>query len=518
MITPRFSCTQDHNFVIIIMRLVHVKISEVQFVVDGNRITFHAKPYFLRLTFDQEVIEDERAKASFDVDKEEMKVLVPKKNPGEIFTDLDCLTKLMSTEVERKKLVEVLPETGNENSDDEEDYEVRQTIANTESDTSEFYGFNDEFQNFFAPIQDSHDVAECRIDSTPLDTRIQTMLSSEAEDYINGSDHYLADYVEGDHIKHLLEQRPSYYSEGMQPPSWEYINNLGCDSISANQVAGQNVPYNEDDVEMNSQSDDDDDDTTESSSEAVAAQPQFTNPGDIGRTEFTTGGGLSGYVTTASWDAKEHVVGDDDRENRNVVPVPENPSMSGGEMNTWEKEELLRLPKKNHLVVREQQVMGTLIDLLAAYCYDHITTEGEGNTESVWTYTKLSATLSYVVKYPTLKHTVVSFCRRSVTYPIFRSLVLSKRCLFDVAHILSSGDKMKIVRILLRMKWHVDRDDFKYPLSKLYLSPYAVWIQTVSPDFLRKWGSALTSAISETKKSDIGLPLEEIEALGSMTG
>eukprot|EP01060_Flectonema_neradi_P006420 TRINITY_DN14340_c0_g1_i1.p1 TRINITY_DN14340_c0_g1~~TRINITY_DN14340_c0_g1_i1.p1 ORF type:complete len:518 (+),score=116.48 TRINITY_DN14340_c0_g1_i1:70-1623(+) len=517
MITPRFSCTQDHNFVIIIMRLVHVKISDVQFVVDGKRITFTAKPYFLRLTFDQEVIEDERAKATFDVDKEEMKVLVPKKNPGEIFTDLDCLTKLLSTEIERKKLIEVLP--GDESEDEEEeDYEARQNIANTEGDTNEFYGFNDEFSNFFAPIQDSHDIAECKVDSVPLDKRVEMMLAAEAEDFINGSDHYLADYMEGDHIKELLTQRPTYYTDGMDPPSFEYLKGLGA-SYNTNQATGQNITCDDDaDEDMDSQSEEETESSSSAEPEPAAAVPQFINPGDIGRTEFTTGGALSGYVTTANWDAKEHVVGEDERENRNVVPVPENSTMSGHELTTWEKEELLRLPKKNHLVVKEQEVMCTLIDLLAAYCYDHITTEGEGNTESVWTYTKLSATLSYVVKYPSPKHAVVSFYRRSVTYPIHRSIVLSKRCLFDVAHILSSGDKMKVVRILLRMKWHVDRDDFKHPLSKLYLAPYAVWLQTVSPDFLRKWGSALTSAIMNTTKADIGLPLEDIESFGDMTG
>ena len=35
-----------------------------------------------------------------------------------------------------------------------------------------------------------------------------------------------------------------------------------------------------------------------------------------------------------------------------------------------------------------------LVDLLFAYCYDHRTTEGEGNVESAWTMCKLSSTLS----------------------------------------------------------------------------------------------------------------------------
>jgi len=36
-----------------------------------------------------------------------------------------------------------------------------------------------------------------------------------------------------------------------------------------------------------------------------------------------------------------------------------------------------------------------LFDIIAAYCYDHRTTEGESTSESAWTINKLSATLSW---------------------------------------------------------------------------------------------------------------------------
>eukprot|EP00755_Sulcionema_specki_P000575 Sspe_Gene.25512::Locus_10276_Transcript_1_1_Confidence_1.000_Length_418::g.25512::m.25512/K14764/SHQ1; protein SHQ1 len=106
MIIPRFSLTQDHNYVVLTMKLIHVRIKDMQIVVDGTRFTFHASPYFLRLTFDQEIVEDETAKATFNPADEEMVVLIPKKVKGETFTDLDCITKLLGTEMERKKLIE----------------------------------------------------------------------------------------------------------------------------------------------------------------------------------------------------------------------------------------------------------------------------------------------------------------------------------------------------------------------------------------------------------------------------
>jgi hypothetical protein len=36
-----------------------------------------------------------------------------------------------------------------------------------------------------------------------------------------------------------------------------------------------------------------------------------------------------------------------------------------------------------------------LLDIIAAYCYDHRTTEGDPTSESAWTINKLSATLSW---------------------------------------------------------------------------------------------------------------------------
>jgi len=48
------------------------------------------------------------------------------------------------------------------------------------------------------------------------------------------------------------------------------------------------------------------------------------------------------------------------------------------------------------LTPRDQQaVYFGLVDIIAAYCYDHRTTEGEPTSESAWTINKLSATLSW---------------------------------------------------------------------------------------------------------------------------
>jgi protein SHQ1 len=47
------------------------------------------------LTFPGNVLEDERSKATYDMGKGELTVILAKETPGEYFPDLDMLTKLL---------------------------------------------------------------------------------------------------------------------------------------------------------------------------------------------------------------------------------------------------------------------------------------------------------------------------------------------------------------------------------------------------------------------------------------
>ena len=566
MITPRFWISQDHNFVIVKMRLLHVKVSEVQFVVDDVKMTFSATPYFLRLTFDQKIMEDDTAKATYDIDSEIMTVLVPKLNKGEVFTDLDCVTKLLTTEKERKKLIRTIPDADESSDDSSDDYEMRQGIAEHPTHTAGgHYGFNQQFTGFFKETQEEIFCTEVEIDDTPQDTRIEMMRAAEAEQFLtSGVDQYLADHQDPSQVKAVLSgslyssgptnvygnpsnpsgsthTKPPYYHTTAVPPTFEYLCRLGeaggpaAKGPLVEEVRGGEVIMGDD-----SDSEESSEDTEEEPmQEEVPAAPQaFMTPGDIGvplvsapagDDTLRTGGGLSGYLMTREeykernpdWAAhRENVSTDLGGEANDGEEMPPHPSkwQAGDGLTAWEREEMLRLPKKSYIVTREEEVMCGLMDLLACFCYDILTTDLEGNAESVWTLTKLSPTLSYCIPLPSVRHVIICFMRRAVTYPLFRHIALARRCLWDVAHILSQGNKVMIVRILLRMKWFFDRDELKHPLSKLYIIPYAVWVQSISSDTLKKWGSQLAASLATTPKSMLGLPLDEMEALAAEEG
>ena len=590
MITPRFWLEQDGRFVILRMRLVHMKLKDVQFVVDGHRMTFFSKPYFLRLTFDQRIVESEDAKATYDVETETMTVLIPKETEGEFFTDLDCTTKLLTTTKERKQMVQEVKESSGvegEGEEDEEssesgdDCELRQVQLDDgdvdparETHRGGFYGFNEDFTGFFVPTRGEMDVAAIDVDGTPMEQRVQEMRAAEAEKFINGCEQYLFAYKETDDLKQLLSgtlyapaihnvdaygnpqeseeasfrtqgiPRPAYYAEGAMPPTYEYLMALGeapqtaAGAASAGILKGGTIDADMLDEEFEEEAvapaapapklkkklievmgEE------EEGEEEPASAPAFANPGDIG--VVRSGGGLSGVFVTSDqanlWNARQSAVGgygdvgqvEEDDEGEGLSPSVK--LTRNGELSTWEREELLRLPKKSYLVVDEDRVLCGLMDLLAAFCYDYLTTDGEGSPESVWTFTTLSASLAYCVPLPSPRHVVVTFMRRALTYPLYRHTALARRCLHDVAHILSRGSKMLVVRLLLRMKAAIDRDEMKHPLSKLYLAPYATWVQTVSPDALRRAGSSLAASLASTPKEMLGLPLAEVEALADMT-
>lgn len=67
-------------------------------------------------------------------------------------------------------------------------------------------------------------------------------------------------------------------------------------------------------------------------------------------------------------------------------------------MKESEKEAMLRLPRKEHLLdpgARSAVYLG-LVDLLYAWAYNHRVTLGENCVESAWNVAKISATLSWL--------------------------------------------------------------------------------------------------------------------------
>lgn len=131
MITPRFSCTQTATSVLVRVYIPTVRVracfcssdagpqsltysltsqaSDVEIHVDGTLFSLHINPYFLRLTFPGEVVEDEASSAAYDPVSGYLSVTLTKASPGHDFKDLDILAKLLAPpEHASQSLIEVI--------------------------------------------------------------------------------------------------------------------------------------------------------------------------------------------------------------------------------------------------------------------------------------------------------------------------------------------------------------------------------------------------------------------------
>ena len=67
--TPTLHVSQDATWVFVHVRVPFVRVSEMEFYVDGNDFTFFCKPYGLKLQFPHKVVDNELTKAVYDPNK-----------------------------------------------------------------------------------------------------------------------------------------------------------------------------------------------------------------------------------------------------------------------------------------------------------------------------------------------------------------------------------------------------------------------------------------------------------------
>ncbi|KAF8911140.1 SHQ1 protein-domain-containing protein [Gymnopilus junonius] len=110
MITPRFSCSQTENAIIVSIHCPSIRAADVEINVDDTLVTIYVNPYFLRLNFSKTLVEDENSSANYDPSSGTLTITLTKENKGETFDDLDLLAKLLAPRkpVQEPPLIEVL--------------------------------------------------------------------------------------------------------------------------------------------------------------------------------------------------------------------------------------------------------------------------------------------------------------------------------------------------------------------------------------------------------------------------
>ena len=179
-----------------------------------------------------------------------------------------------------------------------------------------------------------------------------------------------------------------------------------------------------------------------------------------------------------------------------------------------ERFRLKNLPRKDYLLDKEEKrrVLYGLIDILFAFSYDARTTEGDHTSESNWTICKVSGTLSWLERFDSLKDTMITCVRRSLSYPLHRDWRLSMKVLQDVHNILKCDGKTCLLKCLLKTHHLLNHTvDSRYILNDLYLTDYCVWIQTVTEKTLKALADSMEATVPKLTKEEIGFDILLLE-------
>ncbi|CAL1533265.1 unnamed protein product, partial [Lymnaea stagnalis] len=217
MLTPKFSITQDADFIYILIKAPHIKLSETDSYVNDDEFYFYSQPYYLRLHLPGCIQDNEQSTSQYDVDTGQLTVRIAKQNKGEHFDGLNLLTKLL-TPKKGKELPEIEvvgPVIGENNSgESDEDGESSwflEQIPNEEpepiaslglKDTT--YGFANKKRNTLNQITtELTEIIDLRDpDNTPQQVRRQLREQQELD--LFNCEHYLADFFDDELIQELI--------------------------------------------------------------------------------------------------------------------------------------------------------------------------------------------------------------------------------------------------------------------------------------------------------------------------
>ncbi|KAJ1662874.1 hypothetical protein IW140_005399 [Coemansia sp. RSA 1813] len=472
MITPKFSVRQDETSVYVTIHASHVRAQSIEFDVDGDQFKFFASPYYLRLTFPGNILEDDKSTASFDAATGDILVTLSKEKSGEHFENLDLLTGLLATRRERehgmaggdnaggtkRPIIEEIdgplgPEVREELRMDEDfDWEIPQTVCtNMEHDEilvkGAKYGFDQQYSGIFTHVQETaNEINELPSpEAMTAEERRNSRIASENAKF--DEDYYMENYMYDDDIVPSIRFKTRHYHILKQQQRSQKVAAEKSESNSSVEKLAH-------DMQQNLTTD-----TSEKNAKGYGA----------GHEEFT----------------------DDERKT------------------------MLDLPRKTYLISQKQPVYLGLVDILFAYSLDYRANMGEHTVETAWAIGAVSSLFSNLERFSTLRDVIIASFRRGLAYPLYRNWELCEKALEDVYVILKLG-RRAILKTMLEIKGLFDHHDVYYIYSKIFIDDYCVWLQTAASEKALQSLAHQVHSI-EIDKEETGWPLNEYEDLALQT-
>ena len=371
-----------------------------------------------------------------------------------------------------------------EEEEEEEETEFVQELhpamesdSGTASTIRNYYGFNDEFEGFFRNMDEDYVTSVVDLPSPDSMSECERKKLRVAEEQTHFDEDSVLDDMFGDgkaHVEEVLYQFKPWYVVAFE-------EGLKCDGVRYVCAAQQNRSHSFATKTSNSVQEEE-----ETPIASVGGVVQIWE-GNIGTFDAKSleSDELSSHPETTLL-GKDQLAGSAPlcvRVSASAVPslflstklaCPATKPRIGFTLE--ESAAMGTLNRSCHLVTREQRIHALLVDILAAYVYDLLTTEGEGCSESIWTLTKLSSSLCWLDIFDSLYDVCIAFLRRVLVYPLHRSYLLGTRCLRDVGIVLLSG-RFTVIRCLLYVKDVLDHSETKHVLANLFVNPLITYLQ-----------------------------------------
>lgn len=105
-LTPKFHIQQDEKYIIFVIKVPYIKVSNIEIIIDKNCFNFYCKPYILKCVLNNELNEDEElCIANYDMNDDHgtITVKILKKIEGQYFHGLDLISQLLQNPNNPKK-------------------------------------------------------------------------------------------------------------------------------------------------------------------------------------------------------------------------------------------------------------------------------------------------------------------------------------------------------------------------------------------------------------------------------
>ncbi|KZV10511.1 SHQ1 [Saccharomyces cerevisiae] len=479
MITPRFSITQDEEFIFLKIFISNIRFSAVglEIIIQENMIIFHLSPYYLRLRFPHELIDDERSTAQYDSKDECINVKVAKLNKNEYFEDLDLPTKLLARQGDLAGADALTENTDAKKTQKPliQEVETDGVSNNIKDDVKTIGQMGEGFNWEIEQKMDSSTNNGILKTKYGFDNLYDTVISVSTS---NGNDINELDEPEhtdaNDRVierlrKENLKFDPEYYvSEYM---TYKYGN--------------------EEDLEIN---------------------------------------GIKELLKFTPSIVKQYLQWYKDSTNPNLVmPI---------EFTDEEQKQMQdNLPKKSYLVEDIKPLYVTILSVLFSYVFEQIENEGTHTTESAWTMGKLCPQISFLDQQlkqvnelqdgmkeiskvnkdsSLIKIAIITGIRRALSYPLHRNYDLAMKAWTFVYYILRGGKRL-VIRALLDIHETFRFHDVYYVYDKVLLDDLTAWfISQGSENVIRSLALEMRKEQESLSKQDI--EFECIASFNEQTG